>query len=78
MMLLSFFYGRKYYKVVYDLKSLLSYFSIALFLFFINMFLSFSNDFLNILKGSALFIIFLLVIIKKEGLSLNAIKAMIR
>ncbi|PKP08579.1 MAG: polysaccharide biosynthesis protein [Bacteroidetes bacterium HGW-Bacteroidetes-4] len=78
MMLLSFFYGRKYYKVIYDLKSLLSYFSIALFLFFIDLFLSFDIDFLNILKGSVLFIIFLLVIIKKEGLSLNAIKTIIR
>ncbi len=78
MMLLSYFYGRKYYKVVYDLKSLFTYFSIALLLFFINMFLSFDNDFLNILKGSVLFIIFLLIVIKREGLSLNAIKAMIR
>ncbi|MGD9991950.1 MAG: oligosaccharide flippase family protein [Salinivirgaceae bacterium] len=78
MMLLSFFYGRKYYKVVYDLKAILSYFSIALVLFFINWFFSFDTDFLNILKGSVLFIIFLWVIIKKEGLSLNAIKAMIR
>ncbi len=74
MMIISFFYGRKYYLIDYQLKRIFLYFLTALFLYGLNLYIIFESNLLIFLKSSILFVIFLLVIIKNEKLSIRSIK----
>jgi O-antigen/teichoic acid export membrane protein len=76
MMVISFFYGRQYYKIDYDLGKIAIYFSTALFLFFLNKMLVFQSNLFDFIKASILIILFLLVIILNEKLNINKIKTL--
>ncbi len=63
MMLLSYFYGRKYYKVPYQIESMLLYFIIALGLSFFTWYL-YPNNY--IIKGLAIMLYLGVVILKEK------------
>ena len=66
MMVLSFFLGRKFYRVQYDLKTILSYIFLAVALFLIGNNLNIEQLFTRLVVNSCLIIIFLLIVFIRE------------
>jgi len=72
MMILSFFLGKKYYKIKYDLLNILIYFIIAISIYFVNIVTRELTDyymFINVL----LIVSFLIYITKKEKIDFKTI-----
>ena len=66
MMLVSFFWGRKYYPVNYNLKRILSYIALALILFFISKYIVIESYVITLLINTTLLLIFAGVVFYKE------------
>ena len=69
MMLLSYFWGQKYFHVDYDIPKIVRYFSFALALFFLSKAWPFHSPLLLFAANSTLYAFFLSVVIYKENLS---------
>jgi len=67
-MILSFFVGKRYYKIKYDLLNIFIYFSLAISIYFINIFIRELTDY-YLIVNILMLIIFSLFIIKKEHIS---------
>jgi O-antigen/teichoic acid export membrane protein len=74
MVVISYFVGKKHYKINYQLTRIFGYTIFALFLFFVNNYFKDNTFIINILKSTFLMIIFLIVIIKVEAISLLSLK----
>jgi len=72
MMVLSFFIGRKYFKIKYDLLNIFLYFIIALSIYFTNLIIRDITEY-YLLVNVLLIISFLIIIIKKEGIDFKTI-----
>lgn len=68
MMLISFFWGRKVYLINYDLKSILSYFVVALVLFLISTQVKIEAEIVKYLLNSLILGIFILYFVFKENI----------
>lgn len=66
MMLLSYFFGQKYYPVTYDLRSAFTYFSIAAICYALGMYLPLESLSLKMGLRTLLLILFLIYIIRKD------------
>ncbi|MBI5218246.1 MAG: polysaccharide biosynthesis protein [Bacteroidia bacterium] len=74
MMIVSYFWGKKHYKIDYDLKNISIYIIIAVVLFLVSDYLHTSNFWMNFAFGSMVMIIFGLFIVAREKLILLFIK----
>lgn len=70
MMAASFFMGRKFYRINYEVKSILLYIGIAIAIFLISEYLRTGSFWLTLGMNSILFVIFLLFVTAKEKLVL--------
>jgi O-antigen/teichoic acid export membrane protein len=66
MMIISYFMGKKYYPVPYDLKRIGIYFTIALVLYFVSLFSSSQPVFIKYTINTILFALFLFAVYKME------------
>ena len=66
MTLLSYYWGQKYYKIPYDLKSAFFYFILALIIYFISVYIKPQDQALVYVLNTILFLIFIAVFIIKE------------
>ncbi len=75
MMLLSYYFGQKHYKVPYDLRSMGVYFLITSILFLLQNLISheFISVKIRVIFGSCFFLFFLMVVIKKESIKMSSI-----
>ena len=62
MMLVSYFIGNKHYHVNYDVKRIVAYIGLSLFLFAISQYINFDSDLLDITIKNLLLILFALVV----------------
>jgi len=69
MMLLSYFWGQKYFHVDYEIPKIIGYFVLALALFFLSKYWPFRGGLLVFAANGALFLTFLGIIAYKENLS---------
>ena len=69
MMLLSYFWGQKYFYVRYDIPKIIGYFAFTMALFFLSKAWPFHGRLLLFAANSALYVIFLGVVVSKENLS---------
>jgi len=69
MMLLSYFWGQKYFHVDYEIPKILGYFVLALLLFFLSKSWPFHGSLLLFAANGTLYLIFLGIIAYKENLS---------
>ncbi len=74
MVVISYFVGKKHYKINYQLTRIFGYTIFALFLFFVNNYFKDNTFIINILKSTFLMMTFLIVIIKVEAISLLSLK----
>lgn len=77
MVIISFFWSRKYLKVKYEYFRLLIYILIPLFFYFVSLLFSFKIIFVNLLIKNIFIFIYLLIVLKVEKISLNNIKHVI-
>jgi O-antigen/teichoic acid export membrane protein len=68
MLLLSFFLGRKYYRINYDLKRILFYSVLASVIFVIGFFVNYEFKLLEILVRTLMLLFFIWMVERKEGL----------
>lgn len=68
MMLISFFWGKKFYKITYDLRSLAIYFFLAISLYFVHRFLDLDSGKLSIAVATIFLGIFLIFVFYRENL----------
>ncbi len=73
MMVISYFLGRKYYPVPYDLKKIGTYFSIAVVLFFVSIFSSSQPVIIKYLVNTILLLIFIFSVYKLEEKQLRSL-----
>jgi len=73
MLIFSYFLGRKYYPIQYDLKRIGLYFILGLVLFFINYYLNIESFVLQLISSTVLIGFFMAVVVMKE--KRNFIKA---
>lgn len=68
MMLLSYYWGQKYYPIPYDVPGYLKYFGLMLALFFVNfgLYKSVDGELLHILVGTVLYAVYIAYIYKRE------------
>lgn len=69
MMLLSYFWGQKYFYVDYDILKIIGYFAFAMALFFLSKTWPFHGRLLLFAANSVLYVSFLGVVVYKENLS---------
>ncbi|HJV65845.1 MAG TPA: oligosaccharide flippase family protein [Geomonas sp.] len=69
MMLLSYFWGQKYYYVEYEVRKLVGYFAFAMGIFFISRLWPFHGTLLTLAANWGLYAIFLGVVCYRENLS---------
>jgi O-antigen/teichoic acid export membrane protein len=69
MMLLSYFWGQKYFHIEYEVTKLVGYFALAMAIFFVSKSLPFHTPLLTFSANSALYAIFLGTIFVREDLS---------
>lgn len=77
MVVISYFIGRKYYKINYQLGRIFGYILLSLFLFFLNQVFIGNSFIMNILKSTLIIVLFIIVIIKVEAISLLSLKKFI-
>ena len=70
MMIISFAWSRKTYKIAYDIKNLLFYFILALTIFFFVKYVKIDNTIIKFVVNSALLLSFILLAVLKEKLYL--------
>lgn len=66
MMLLSYFYGQKYYPIPYKIKKFIIYLTLSLVLYAISHFVRFDNNILQLGFNSVLFFGFIFFVLKSE------------
>jgi O-antigen/teichoic acid export membrane protein len=66
MTVLSYYWGQKYYKIPYDLKSAFFYFGLTLILYFISVFIRPESQIMVYTVNTILLLIFIVVFIVKE------------
>jgi len=69
MMLLSYFWGQKYFYVEYEVPKILGYFAFAMALFFLSKAWPFHNRVLIFAANSTLYLVFIGTVVYKENLS---------
>lgn len=74
MLVLSYFLGRKYYKIDYDIKNILFYILLGAVIFFINLLIKTENIVYNIIIATVLLIPFIYLAERREKLTLIFIK----
>jgi O-antigen/teichoic acid export membrane protein len=70
VMILSFFVGKRYYKIKYDLLNIFIYFGLAISIYFINIYIRELTDY-YLIVNILMLIIFSMFIIKKEHISVK-------
>jgi len=68
MVILTYVYGQKFYKINYDLRRILLYIALALGLYWLGMLLKTDNDFFNIGIGVIFVLIYVIICNRKEKL----------
>lgn len=66
MCILSLIWGKKFYKISYDLKKIAFYFSVALVFYFIGKYIRFENAWLTCIARMPLLFIFILLFLYRE------------
>ncbi len=74
MMVASYFLGNKHYNVNYDLKRVLGYIALSVFLYFISTFIHTNSSVINLVLNNFILISFCLVVWKFESKKLMPIK----
>ena len=74
MVVISYIFGQKYYPIKYDLRAIFLYFGLALLLYGISVLTRLDSILLNILKNTALLLIFIIFAIVKEKIYLRYAK----
>ncbi len=68
MMILSYFLGQKYYPIEYDLKNILTYFTLAIGIFSVGYFADIENVYIKLSVSTLLFFGFYIFVLYKENL----------
>jgi O-antigen/teichoic acid export membrane protein len=66
MMLISYYYGQKNFKINYDLKSVALYFIVAMALYAVSCISPVENEILKYLQNTCLLFLYLLLIVKRD------------
>jgi O-antigen/teichoic acid export membrane protein len=66
MTVLSYYWGQKYYKIPYDLKSAFLYFGLALLMYFVSILIKFENQILTYTVNTILLLVYIGVFAVKE------------
>jgi O-antigen/teichoic acid export membrane protein len=66
MVLLSYFIGKKYYKIPYDFKNIFLYMGIAIAIYIFAFHFSFGSIYVNLLKNTIALVLFLVYLEKRE------------
>lgn len=74
MMIISYFLGRKYYRISYDLKKIFYYFLVAILVYFLSVFLKPDDVFYRVTLNTFLFLTFVVVIAFSEKSLLQKMK----
>ncbi len=74
MVVLSLYYGHKFYPIYYDLKSILFYIVLGLVLFFISTLSNVSSLFTKIILNSLYIFLFIAIVIRKEHLHIYILR----
>jgi len=74
MMLLSYYYGQKYFKINYDLKSIFFYFFLTIILFFGFKILNIENNIIKFSLSTILTLFFITIVFLKEKRNINKVK----
>ena len=78
MMIASYFLGNKHYPVDYDLKRILGYIALSVFLYFISILIRTNSVTINLCLNNILLIAFIIVIWKADGKKLMLKKEIIK
>lgn len=78
MMVLSYFLGQKHYKVVYDLKRLFFYFTLAMCLFIVRYFINISGILSDLIISNLLLLVFIAVVIYYQKIQLSNVLRFIK
>lgn len=73
MVLISYFWGRKYLKIDYQFKRIFSYVFISLFIYFLSKYINFNISFLNLIFRNGLILLYVFIFIKIEKINLKTI-----
>lgn len=68
MVLLSYIWGQKYYKIPYQTRKIFLYCCIALGIYFVSKLTDIDNLFISTVKNTVLYLLFIALIVKKENL----------
>lgn len=68
IVIVSYFLGRKFYKVPYNFKSIFSYIILALILYFVSTLINFDQLVISLSINTLLLFVFLAIVFKKENL----------
>jgi hypothetical protein len=68
IMLVSYFVGQKYLKIPYDLRSIAIYSVVAVVMYISTTFFNFSSAILNYIYKTALLVVFIAIIFKRDML----------
>ena len=71
MVIMSYFLGRKFYKINYQLKSLFLYTFVTFLLFYLEKYININNQITDYLVKTLLLLTFLIIIIKREKIYLK-------
>lgn len=74
MMIVSYFWGKKYFVVPYDIPSILFYFGIATLIYLADKYIQFDNSMLNYALNTLLMIAFLAIVVFKEKIYLRFVR----
>lgn len=66
MMIISFFLGKKHYKVNYDLKSITGYFALAVMFYYISKYVNFESFWVKYILNTIILMIFIVVVSIRE------------
>lgn len=77
MMIISYFMGKKYYKINYNIKKIIIYIILAIILFLIYNYFKI-NMLYNIITSTILFFIFVFIVIKAEKIKLSDLMGILK
>jgi O-antigen/teichoic acid export membrane protein len=72
-MTLSYFWGQKHFPIKYNRRKFALYLGSTIVFYFISQFISFENTLLSFLKNNLFVVLFVLLVLKIEGISLKKI-----
>jgi len=68
MMLVTYFWGKKHYPIVYDLKSILKYFTLTFVLYFLSIYIPYSSEVLKYFINTVFLLIFIYYVFRHENI----------